>query len=204
MPSGLKRLHCKQSNLTADAIPEFNIFGLQRLFNDLGGIRCTLFLECHACALPRTRALAASQPLQGATTLGTPLHPPSGRPLPRVPPLRSRAAGSMGVPGLAGELEEPLLFCEMMVFGRCALCGQLLTLAAAVPLWSCAVLHCNPHRRSPGTAPLARMPAQRPALVPAPLPNQPCSLEDLLKPELRAGPKYAALDLRRAARILDK
>lgn len=24
----------------ADAIPEFNIFGLQRLFNDLGGIRC--------------------------------------------------------------------------------------------------------------------------------------------------------------------
>lgn len=32
----------------------------------------------------------------------------------------SRAAGSMGVPGLAEELAEPLLFCEMMVFGRCA------------------------------------------------------------------------------------
>ncbi|PRW58081.1 exocyst complex component SEC15A [Chlorella sorokiniana] len=53
--------------LLSDAIPEFNIFGLQRLFNDLGGI--------------------------------------------------SRAAGSVGVPGLADELAEPLLFCEMMVFG---------------------------------------------------------------------------------------
>ena len=32
----------------------------------------------------------------------------------------SRTAGSMGVPGLADELAEPLLFCEMMVFGRWA------------------------------------------------------------------------------------
>lgn len=83
--------------LLSDAIPEFNIFGLQRLFNDLGGI--------------------------------------------------SRAAGSMAVPGLADELAEPLLFCEMMVFG---------------------------------------------------------SLEDLLRPELRASPKYACLDLGRVARVLDK
>jgi hypothetical protein len=30
----------------------------------------------------------------------------------------SRVAGSLGVPGLADELAEPLLFCEMMVFGR--------------------------------------------------------------------------------------
>lgn len=31
----------------------------------------------------------------------------------------------MAVPGLADELAEPLLFCEMMVFGRCVywLCG---------------------------------------------------------------------------------
>lgn len=31
-----------------------------------------------------------------------------------------------------------------------------------------------------------------------------CSLEDLLKPELRASPKYACLDLNRVARVLDK
>lgn len=31
---------CSCSSAPADAIPEFNIFGLQRLFNDLGGIRC--------------------------------------------------------------------------------------------------------------------------------------------------------------------
>lgn len=53
--------------LMSDAVPAFNIFGLQRLFSDLGGV--------------------------------------------------SRAAGSMGVPGLADELAEPLLFCELMVFG---------------------------------------------------------------------------------------
>lgn len=35
-------------------------------------------------------------------------------------------------------------------------------------------------------------------------PPLPCSLEDLLKPELRRGPRYAALDLRRAAIVLDK
>lgn len=32
----------------------------------------------------------------------------------------SRCAGSMGVPGLADALQEPLLFCELMVFGRWA------------------------------------------------------------------------------------
>ncbi|KAL4430682.1 hypothetical protein ABPG75_005938 [Micractinium tetrahymenae] len=53
--------------LMSDVIPEYNIFGLQRLYSDLGGI--------------------------------------------------SRAAGSMGVPGLPDELAEPMLFCEMMVFG---------------------------------------------------------------------------------------
>ncbi|GAB4817780.1 hypothetical protein N2152v2_004826 [Parachlorella kessleri] len=82
----------------ADAIPAYNIFGLQRLFSDLGGL--------------------------------------------------GRCAGSMAIPGLADELQEPSLFCELMVFG---------------------------------------------------------SLEELLKPELRGGGgKYAALDLRRVALVLDK
>lgn len=58
---------------SADAVPAFNIFGLQHLFSDLGGL--------------------------------------------------SRCAASMGVPGLADTLQEPLLFCELMVFGRCAWAG---------------------------------------------------------------------------------
>ncbi|KAL4432419.1 hypothetical protein ABPG77_001718 [Micractinium sp. CCAP 211/92] len=53
--------------LLSESIPEYNIFGLQRLYSDLGGV--------------------------------------------------GRAAGSMGVPGLPDELAEPMLFCEMMVFG---------------------------------------------------------------------------------------
>ena len=29
-----------------------------------------------------------------------------------------RCAGTMSIPGLADELQEPSLFCELMVFGR--------------------------------------------------------------------------------------
>lgn len=58
--------------------------------------------------LPRPRSL----PYHGCAQLGctqTGLNPPC--------PLCSRAAGSLGVAGLADELAEPLLFCELMVFG---------------------------------------------------------------------------------------
>ena len=53
---------------------------------------------------------------------------PSSSPPPNLPaPPRftcaSRACDSCGVPGLAGELSEPLLFCELMVFGRWG-CGR--------------------------------------------------------------------------------
>jgi hypothetical protein len=53
--------------------------------------------------LPPLHALASSHS-------HIPYIPPHPRPC-------SRAAGSLGVPGLAEELAEPLLFCELMVFG---------------------------------------------------------------------------------------
>lgn len=82
--------------LLSDAVPAFNMFGLQRLMSDLGGL--------------------------------------------------SRCAGSMRVAGLEEALQEPQLFCEMMVFG---------------------------------------------------------SLEEVAQPEAREG-KYAAVDLRRLALVLER
>lgn len=112
----------------ADAIPEYNIFGLQRLYSDLGGIRwgslpaaygchCSC-LPAHGLAAPLPRAQPAGPPQQRRLAAGS-LDAASAAP---PGPAYSRAAGSMGVPGLADELAEPMLFCEMMVFGRWAGC----------------------------------------------------------------------------------
>lgn len=122
----------------AESIPEYNIFGLQRFYSDLGGIRwaaehfqrgpcprrrSTPFLGAEPPACERL-AVAAEHTVPRVSLVKQRSWESEARdtlsPTLPCPSACSRAAGSMGVPGLADELAEPMLFCEMMVFGRWA------------------------------------------------------------------------------------
>ena len=49
--------------LPADGVPDFNLFGLQRLLNDLGGIRCAVRCGAVRCVLLQGKCGIESHPV---------------------------------------------------------------------------------------------------------------------------------------------
>ena len=133
----------------------------------------------------------------------------------------SRAAGSMGVPGLADELAEPLLFCEMMVFGRCAFNPRsqrprrLLLLPASQPddgvlqelcrsVGACGIVCFECWNCSDGAAPTSRRRLPMPcALLPAPMqPGGPAEAGAAGQPQVRMpGPEPGGACVGQVSRV---